>query len=380
MTQREFCSLAARLMRQPAAPYHEHAVVREVKKVCSEHGLHWYEDKFGNLLVRIDNKKISGSRKVRPIVFAAHMDHPGFEMIPDAKSPRVRFLGGVPDEYFRPGLRLRLMPAGLKAKLGKRLGKERLFELRSTERMPGKNRFAVWDLEDFAVKKGFIHGRSCDDLIGVASALAALIDLKRSVRHAGGCAPATSPFTPIAAISRAEEVGFHGALAMCGSTSIPKNALVISLETSRELPGVKMGNGVILRVGDRTSIFNSDAMRFLSGVAAQRASERRSPILRFAYQRALMSGGTCEATAYQEYGYQTAAVCIALGNYHNCGLQKRIAPEYVNIADALSMVDLLVSAAKGMCRFNEIIQTLPTRLEKMRKEAAPKLAATKSLS
>jgi hypothetical protein len=36
------------------------------------------------------------------------------------------------------------------------------------------------------------------------------------------------------------------------------------LETSRELPGVKMGGGVILRVGDKASIFDSEATRFLA--------------------------------------------------------------------------------------------------------------------
>ena len=41
-----------------------------------------------------------------------------------------------------------------------------------------------------------------------------------------------------------------------------------------------------------------------------------------------MSGGTCEATAYQEFGFQTAAVCVALGNYHNCGPRNRIAAEF----------------------------------------------------
>ena len=43
-----------------------------------------------------------------------------------------------------------------------------------------------------------------------------------------------------------------------------------------------------------------------------------------------MSGGTCEATAYQLYGYRTAALCVALGNYHNCGPDLTIAPEFVD--------------------------------------------------
>ena len=59
--------------------------------------------------------------------------------------------------------------------------------------------------------------------------------------------------------ARAEEIGFHGALAVAAKRGVPKNSLIVSLETSRELPGVKMGQGVILRVGDRTSIFDSEA-------------------------------------------------------------------------------------------------------------------------
>ena len=48
-----------------------------------------------------------------------------------------------------------------------------------------------------------------------------------------------------------------------------------------------------------------------------------------------MSGGTCEATAYQLYGYRTAALCVALGNYHNCGPNHQIAPEYVSVDDVV---------------------------------------------
>jgi len=48
-----------------------------------------------------------------------------------------------------------------------------------------------------------------------------------------------------------------------------------------------------------------------------------------------MQGGTCEATAYALYGYRTAAMCVALGNYHNCGPGDRIAPEYVSLEDTL---------------------------------------------
>jgi endoglucanase len=220
--------------------------------------------------------------------------------------------------------------------------------------------FGVWEMEGFAVRKGRIVGRACDDLVGVAAALATLIELKRS----------RARVNVIAAISRAEEIGFRGALALAAKKALPQNSLVISLETSRELPGVKMGQGVIIRVGDRTSVFDSAATRFLTEVAVSLAKDR------FAFQRALMSGGTCEATAYQEFGFQTAAVCVALGNYHNCAQKNRIAPEYVSITDAVGMVRLLAAAARSMPRYHKIVSQLPGRLRSLLKEAQSRLHQT----
>src|SRR5258708_13636088 len=177
----------------------------------------------------------------------------------------------------------------------------------------------------------------------------------------------------IGVISRAEEIGFQGALAVAASRGVPKNSLVISLETSRELPGVKMGGGVILRVGDRASIFDSEATRFLAEVATGLSRGKRS----FAFQRGLMSGGTCEATAYQELGFQTAAVCVALGNYHNCAGASRIAAEYVSVSDALGMIELLASAAKAMPRYRALVARLPVRLRGLCRLAQRELIKTK---
>ena len=365
MNSRALCKLASRLMRHPAAPYHEHAVRAEVEMICQEHNLSHKRDPFGNLLIGAAVSERAKAQSSRPIVFAAHMDHPGFEVLSGNSSNglQARFRGGVPDQYFRSGLAIRLMPGGERARLGRRIGKDRIFEIRDRKTRSSKPSFAVWDLEDFSVRGNRIHGRACDDLIGVACALAAVIELRK-----GG-----PRVNAVAAISRAEEIGFLGALALSRSRLLPKNSLIISLETSSELPGVKMGQGVILRVGDRTSVFDSKAMRFLREVAAGVTVKRR----RFQFQRGLMSGGTCEATAYQEYGYQTGAVCVALGNYHNCSARNRIAAEYVDISDACAMVDLLVEAGRAMSRFDSIIRGLPQRLEKLRQEAVSRLRATR---
>ena len=97
---------------------------------------------------------------------------------------------------------------------------------------------------------------------------------------------------------------------------------VISLETSAELPPAKMGDGPIVRVGDRTAIFDPAVTAELLAAAEQ---------AKISVQRCLMSGGTCEATAFQLCGVRAGALCVALGNYHNRGPELRIEPEFVSV-------------------------------------------------
>jgi putative aminopeptidase FrvX len=359
MDAKDFCAIAGQLMRCPAVAYHEDETRAAAQKICVEHGLAFKQDRFGNLLVRLCT-----DTKARPLVLSAHLDHPGFEIIRREANGKylARFLGGVGDAYFEPGIKLRLMPGSIPARLGKAVKhpKEKQFYLEPQSTQPGNHRirdpkFAVWELEDFRVEKDKLEGRACDDLIGVAAILATLIQLKK----------AKARVHVIGVISRAEEVGFHGALMVAASAGIPNDALVVSLETSREMPPVKMGQGVILRVGDRASIFDSEGTRYLAEVGNELVRKKQMQ-----YQRALMSGGTCEATAYQEFGYQTVALCIALGNYHNCGPADKIAAEYVSIGDACGMVDLLAEAARKLSQFQKYTDKLPHRLQKLANEAA----------
>ena len=59
-----------------------------------------------------------------------------------------------------------------------------------------------------------------------------------------------------------------------------------------------------------------------------------------------MSGGSCEATAFRLYGVRCGALCVALGNYHNCGPDERIECEYVSTADVLGLIDLCTALAR----------------------------------
>ena len=350
-------SIAQRLMSLPTAPFHEEAIQQEIIKLCAEHELDVKSDKFGNLMVVY---KSGPSR--RPIVLAAHMDHPGFDVRQHGSDGMFigQFLGSVPREYFTPGLELRLHPGNTRAILIGPSKMEKEYVIRPIVPWTQSSGFAVWDILAFQFKDNMIIGRACDDLIGVTAALATLIELKRSRARTYA----------IAALSRAEEVGFHGALALAAENTLPKDSLIVSLETSAQMPPVRFGHGVIIRVGDRSSIFDSDASRFLWETAQILSAETPS----FKCQRALMSGGTCEATAYQAFGYQTAGVCVALGNYHNCGGNFNIAPEHVSADDVVCMVGLLTEAARKMGEYSKITSLLPRRLNKLLKEARTQLA------
>jgi putative aminopeptidase FrvX len=143
------------------------------------------------------------------------------------------------------------------------------------------------------------------------------------------------------AFTRAEEVGFQGAMALIRTNKIPKAALVVSVEMSKERPWARIGHGPIVRVGDRSTVFDPSATAFLLSVA-DRCHERESA---FHAQRCLMDGGTCEATAFAGFGYRAGGLCLPLGNYHNIGRDLRPRAEYVSVSDLVQLTKLIVAAA-----------------------------------
>jgi endoglucanase len=107
---------------------------------------------------------------------------------------------------------------------------------------------------------------------------------------------------------------------------------VLSIETSRELPGARPGRGPVIRLGDKACLFDPNATALLDE-AAKRAGKA---------QRIRLTGGTCEATAYQTYGYEAGGVAIPLVNYHNGWGAKMIGPEKVRLEDVAGIQELLV--------------------------------------
>src|SRR2546422_3561311 len=102
MTRSELLKLAGAVLRLPTVPYHEQQVRAFVERWCGELGLRVARDRVGNVIVRY-KRGSAGASPSRPLVFVAHMDHPGFELLDER---HAEFLGGVPRELFA-GARVR---------------------------------------------------------------------------------------------------------------------------------------------------------------------------------------------------------------------------------------------------------------------------------
>lgn len=126
--------------------------------------------------------------------------------------------------------------------------------------------------------------------------------------------------------------------------TVPRNVIVVAVECSKAVTGVALGDGPVLRVGDRASVFTPAATAYCQIVAEQLAAQDKS----FRFQRKLMDGGTCESTAYCHYGYDATGICLPLGNYHNMDTdKKKIGPEFIDLRDFENLVKWFVALANS---------------------------------
>ena len=317
MHKERLLAITEAVLDQPTAPFHEAAVRAKIVELlggCSR--VEVREDDFGNLIARYRGPSAGTEASPARYAFCAHMDHPGWVRPEPPGSPV--FLGGVPPDY----------------------------QQANRDRVRDFGAFAMWDLPPFELRDGLIHARACDDLIGCAAIVATLEKLDQSA----------APGECYGLFTRAEEVGFAGAIEMAGSGWLQaQNLTVISLETSAERPGARMGEGAIVRVGDRTSVFDP-------GVTAELLASAEDAWL--TVQRCLMSGGSCEATAFRLYGVRCGALCVALGNYHNLGPERRIEAEFVSLHDVEGLAALCVAlAVRGAAPLPDHDAALRARLE-----------------
>ncbi len=372
----------------PTAPYHEHYVVATLRGWHQSHDrqrhIRWHCDPAGN--IHLDYRYGRGTSRL--LVLEAHLDHPAFVVTSTGRDGLVRaiFRGGVKPEFFAGALVLlwnslssHATPEALTripARVVDITPATKLQPLRAVLRADGTpirtGTIGTWNLPDAAVHQHLFTARACDDLAGVAACLCVLDRLiQRRI-----------PARVRVLLTRAEEVGFAGAIAAAHRGWIPKNCAVIGLETSRTTVQARLGHGPVIRVGDRTSVFDPDLTGFISSTAADLAAAMPE----FKFQRALMDGGTCDTTAFSALGYQAGAVCLALGNYHNMaepsvgqGLAAipsagpMIASEMIDVRDFAGEVELLTALCRVFPRYQPGSVALRKKLLHMHDRTQKKL-------
>lgn len=336
-------NILSRLGVQPAVAYREAGVASAVELTLKELGVAWEVDEYGNIIARVPGLDADAE----PLALVAHMDHPGFEAVSYQGDYLVcDVLGGVPAASFEAGVPLHIiladgkrLPATTAGRHGDDAQRQVLIELGEPAQLelPAA---VVFDLPDFQVDGEMIRMRAADDLAGCASILASLAELSAQ----------TPPGDVYGVFTRAEEVGLMGARLLAESGLLSKETLVVSLESSRTLPGAEQGSGPVIRVGDAGMTFNADAESVLLKARETLQLQEGG----FRVQRQLMSGGVCEASAFALFGYRTTGIAFPLGNYHNGAPDGTIQAEYIHVEDFLGGVRLIVEAARQMPEKNNI--------------------------
>lgn len=379
------------LLAIPTAPFREQQVRAFVEAALGRWGIPHCRDPHGNLLVGIASaeqyQQLLATPNEQPVrLFIAHMDHPGFhgERWLDKHQLAINWYGGSPVKHLT-GAKVWLSAGD--GYLGQ--GKLRRVELHA--KGYAMQRAVVYcDDERIRAMQGQAHRiygglafrapvwrsgqrlytKAADDLVGVF----AVLQTARAVfRKRAGQRP---PF--IGLLTRAEEVGFVGAIAHLelGWLEARRRPVVaVSLEASRTLPGADLGRGPVVRLGDRRTVFDADGMQLMSELA-----ERALPQ---AHQRRIMDGGACEATAATAFGIPTIGLTVPLGNYHNQGFEGGAdcpkplgpAPEFVQLDDVQGLLKLCRALMNASVTWADPWRRTRARLQKNRRHYARQLRA-----
>ncbi|GEM_PF-7008014 len=334
----------------PTAPFYEQLVLDESEKLAKElfgKNVTITKDKYQNLILHY--KKGNAP----PIALVVHSDHPAFHIEPleNKKEFRAVMKGGLnPALMLNTSVQLYSKNQTTKGKIIK----EETLALESTylveADMEGNYSFATLDLPKSSLKGKLFSAPVLDDIASIAVSYVALQQIIEKKIAAN----------IYIVLHRAEEVGFIGAYTVAMQNILPKETIVISLETSSyviEEEGVKrelakVGSGAIIRTGDKTTpLYNMDAIYCLHHAAKTftgKIQERR------------MYAGSCEASLYYAFGYRAAGLCLPLIAWHNNGAlegKKENVCEQVHLDDIESAILYVVHLSSSLAKDSEISKT-----------------------
>lgn len=337
------------LLNQPTAPFREDHVIASVERLLEGAHVPFFRDPVGNVIVgctsRAQYRRLVREKTAEPLrVFIAHMDHPGFHGVRWISNTRlkVKWHGGSPVKHL---VESRVWLASQEGySMAGKLGRVQLVKSKkamdtaevqitgamTTPRPKADQLYGGFKFRAPVWRSGMkLYTKAADDLVGVFTVVDTAIWLHTKRR--GRKVP---PFLGL--LTRAEEVGFIGAIGHfeLGWLDEARRPLIcVSLETSRTLPGAVVGNGPVVRLGDRRTVFHPGYLEVLTSVALKTLPKR--------HQRRIMDGGACEATAAIAYGFPAIGLSVPLGNYHNegfeggpdCRAARAPAPEFVHLDD-----------------------------------------------
>lgn len=367
-------SMLKHLMEIPSTPFYETSVSNYIQNYLDSLGLKFKCDQFGNIICRYTSGNI---KNTSPIALIAHMDHPGIELIEQLNEHPDKFLGtalgGVPLAVFH-----KTFPVLIINNLGERISaiSSPLKDSQDPEghgkpnlliQTLGSNDFTppvqvIFDVPEFHSTDEIIFGRALDDLAGCSAILSTMEYLVSNQKN-------TDVF---AVFTRAEETGLIGARLLAKNKTLPIDSTIISIEASPIIPGVLQGDGPIIRTGDALTTFDSTAEIILSEAAKNLQKEDTS----FLFQRHLMKGGICEATAFAQEGYKVTGIALPLSNWHNATSDLRdpkgdIGPEHISKSDYVNAIKLIKRATT--IKNHENIE-IPSRLPDVSHQIIKRLA------
>ncbi len=325
-----------RAVASPAtAPFHEHRVLGAIRRELEARDLPVHADRYGQLFTR----RHQGTPH-RALVLVAHTDHPAFDIVSArGHEGRARVRGGLDVRCFASPVPLVVHHDDGREPFAGILD-DFVVDLQLPNSSPGHARiraeraleagmWAVMDIPSLDRRGDELAMRAADD-----QALCAL-----SILTLEALAAESAAFDVHAVFTRAEEPGLFGARLIAAEGGIPADAYVVSLEASRALPHAPAGRGVVIRVGDYHNTFSNEAERYL------RVAQERLYMRGIGTQRALLTGGTCEASAFVRLGWTATGVALPNTNYHNAGPDDRFVPEVVRLSDLMSGIALLAESA-----------------------------------
>jgi len=331
----EVLAVLRRIAAAPTAPYHEWVVLDVIRHELEGAGISTKTDSFGQVHARVS----AGTAK-RALVFAAHTDHPAFEVIEaSGRTGKARVLGGFRQRVFPSDVAITVHSDAAGASFAAVLtdpatdieplhNSTTVCRIRA-DRPLAVGQFAMLDLPAADVAGDEIRMRAADDLAGCALIVHVLLGLRDEA----------APHDVHAIFTRAEETGLYGARLAAEDVLLPRDAYVVSVEASRAIPGAEAGRGAVVRAGDLHNTFSNEAERYLR-VARARLAERGTPT-----QRALLVGGTCEASSFVRLGWTATGIALPNVNYHNAAPDGGFAPEIVRLTDLLSGIALGIEAS-----------------------------------